>query len=247
VRLIDTHAHLGFHELDRNRAEAIARAAKGEVAVIDCSLTPKEFRTILGFKETYKGLYFTIGCTPYHLDDFEVQYELMQANADKIVAVGEIGLDYYWVKDEPCRSKERENFVKLLSLAKGLDKPVLIHSRNAEKHALDILKKERVEKAIMHCFSGYLEDALRAIDMGYLVSIPTNVTLSKQKQEFAQKLPLESIVLETDAPYLSPEPGKQNEPVNVIKSARKIAELRGVGFEEVCSATTRNARGFFKI
>jgi len=104
-----------------------------------------------------------------------------------------------------------------------------------------------VEKAIMHCFSGYLEDALRAIDMGYLVSIPTNVTLSKQKQEFAQKLPLESIVLETDAPYLSPEPGKQNEPVNVIKSARKIAELRGVGFEEVCSATTRNARGFFKI
>jgi TatD DNase family protein len=247
VKLIDTHAHLGFHEFDKNRAEAIARAAREGVGIIDCSLTPKEFQTIAGFKDTYKDLYFTIGCTPYHLDDFDTQYKLMQDNADKIVAVGEIGLDYYWVKDEASREKEKENFLKLIALAKDLNKPVLIHSRNAEKQALDILKNERVEKAIMHCFSGYLEDALHAIDMGYLVSIPTNVTLSKQKQEFAQRLPLESLVLETDAPYLSPEPGKQNEPVNVIKSARKIAELRGISFEEVCSVTTKNAKSFFGI
>ncbi len=243
MKLIDTHAHLDFPEFDRNRAEVIARASKEGVGIINCLLTPEGLAKIEKFKE----LYLTIGCCPYRFSDYEPQWGMLQEHVGKAVAVGEIGLDYHWVKDPQGRDREKENFLKLLRFAREHGKPVLIHSRNAESQALDILEKERVEKAAMHCFSGTLEEAQRAIKMGYLVSIPTNVVLSKQKQEFAQKLPLESLILETDAPYLSPDPGKINEPVNVIKSARKIAELRKTSFEEVCSVTTKNAREFFRI
>jgi TatD DNase family protein len=176
-----------------------------------------------------------------------MQYELIKDNIDDIVAVGEIGLDYYWIKDPREREIEQKNFIKLLELAKQHDKPVLIHSRNAEKAALDILKKQGIEKATMHCFSGSQEDAMRAIDMGYPISIPTNISRSKQKQDFAKEFPLESIVLETDAPYLAPEPKTVNEPMNVIKTAQTIAELRGIEIEEVSKATTKNARDFFSI
>jgi TatD DNase family protein len=142
---------------------------------------------------------------------------------------------------------EQQNFPKLLELAKENEKPVLVHSRNAEKPALDILEKEGIERAIMHCFSGSLEDAMRAIDLGYPISIPTNISRSKQKQDFARKIPLDSIVLETDAPYLAPEPKTLNEPINVIKSAQKIAELKSVELDEVARITTKNAKAFFGI
>lgn len=243
MKLIDTHAHLDFPEFDRNRAEVIARASKEGISIINCLLTPEGLAKIEPFKE----LYLTIGCCPYRFDEYEPQWGMLREHVGKAVAVGEIGLDYYWIKDLQGRDREKENFLKLIEFAREHGKPVLIHSRNAEKQALDVLEKERVENAVMHCFSGTLEDAQRAIKMGYLISIPTNVVLSKQKQEFAQKLPLESIILETDAPYLSPEPGKLNEPANVIISARKIAEIKKISFEDVCSVTTKNARRFFGI
>jgi TatD DNase family protein len=243
VKLIDTHAHLDFPEFDKSRADVIARAEKAGVGIINCLLDPKG----LPKTEKFKEIRFTIGCCPYRFDEYERQWKMLQEHVDKAIAVGEIGLDYYWVKDQQGRDREKENFLRLLKFAREHGKPVLIHSRNAEKQALDILEKERVEKAIMHCFSGTMEDAKRAIDLGYPISIPTNVVLSKQKQDFAQKLPLESLVLETDSPYLSPERGKLNEPANVAISARKIADLRKIGFDEVCSVTTKTARGFFKI
>lgn len=243
MKLLDTHTHLDFPEFDKNRADVIARARKEGVGIIDSCLSPEGFEKVRGFKE----LYLMIGCCPYRFTDFEPQWALVNAHIDDIIGVGEMGLDYYWVKDQAGRDKEITNFLRFLRLAKERDKPVLIHSRNAEKQALDILEKEKIDKAIMHCFSGSMSDAMRAIKLGYLVSIPTNVMISRQKQEFAQKLPLESLVLETDAPYLSPEQGQINEPVNVVKSAQKIAELKGIEFKEVCSVTTKNAREFFKI
>jgi len=242
VKLIDTHAHLDFAEFDSNREAVIARATKEGVGIVNCSLNREGWDKVKGL-----DLYHSIGSTPYHLEDFVPQYKLIDENADKIVAVGEIGLDYHWIKEKEKREQEVDNFLKLLKLAKEIDKPVLIHSRNAEKPALDILEKERVEKAIMHCFSGSMEEALRAIDLGYLISIPTNLVRSKQKQEFATKLPLDSIILETDAPYLSPEPDTVNEPVNVVQSARKIAELREIPLEEVEKTTTKTAKEFFRI
>lgn len=242
MKLIDTHAHLDFPDFDKDRREVIERARNKEIAVLNCSLDAKGWEKIREFKE----LYFSIGCTPYHLEDFDRQHSLMLDNMTKIVAVGEIGLDYYWVKEPDKRDREKENFVRFLKLAKEHDKPVIIHSRNAESPALDILQKEDIAKAIMHCFSGTLAEAERAIDLGYLISIPTNIGKSKQKQELAKKLPLERILLETDAPYLAPEPGR-NEPINIINSARRIAEIKGLDFEDVAKTTTRNARELLKI
>jgi len=234
---------LDFTEFDNNRKEVISRATNEGVSIVNCSLKPESFEKVKGFKE----LYHSIGCSPFRLEEFEIQYKLIVENADLIIAVGEIGLDYHWVKETDGRNKEKEYFKKLLKLAKEIDKPVLIHSRNAEKVALDILEEQRVEKAIMHCFSGTMDDALRAIDFGYLISIPTNIKRSKQKQGFAKKLPLDSIILETDAPYLAPEPDTINEPVNIVQSARKIAQLKGIEYEEVAKTTTKSARNFFKI
>jgi len=242
VKLIDTHAHVGFPELLNDIEAVIARADKEGVTIVNCCLSPQELEATQKFKK----LYLSIGCTPYRLQDFGTQYKLIRDNIDDLVVVGEIGLDYHWVKETEGREKEKENFLKLLELAKEYDKPVLIHSRNAERPALDILEKSGA-RAIMHCFSGSLQEAERAIGLGYLISIPTNVARSKQKQEFARKLPLESIVLETDAPYLAPEPKAVNEPANIVHSARTIAELRGIKFEEVASQTTKNAREFFGI
>jgi len=243
VELIDTHAHLDMPQFDKNREKVIENATREGIGIISCSLDPKGWEKVKGFKE----LYHTIGCCPYHFPDYEPQYKLLQENVDDIIAVGEIGLDYYWVKEAPKREKEQKNFIKLLNFAKEHDKPVIIHSRNAEKQALEILKKERVEKALMHCFSGSLDHAKQAIDLGYPISIPTNIVTSKQKQEFAQKLPLESIVLETDAPYLAPEPRTLNVPNNVKKSAELIAQLRELEYKEVAKTTTKNTKEFFRI
>jgi TatD DNase family protein len=242
MRFIDTHVHLDFPEFDKNRKEVIARAVRGDVGIINSCLDKKGFELMRGFKEVF----LTIGCTPYELEDFQPQYELIRAHMDDIIAVGEVGLDYYWVKEEPRRARERENLLKFMDLAKEHDKPLVIHSRNAEKPCLDLLEKSDV-RALMHCFSGSMGEAARAIDLGYPISIPANINRSKQKQEFARSLPLDSLVLETDAPYLAPDPGSINEPINVIKSAALIAELRGVGIDEVARVTTKNAREFFGI
>jgi TatD DNase family protein len=243
MKLIDTHAHLDFPEFDKTRAEVIKRAEKEEVGIINCFLEADGIPKL----EQFKDIFWTIGCCPYRFEDYNPQYKLIEENMDKILAVGEIGLDYYWVKDSEKREKEKENFRTLLKLAKDKDKPVLVHSRNAEKHALDMLEEEKVEKAIMHCFSGSMQDAERALDMGYLISIPTNIARSKQKQKFGKRFPLDSIVLETDAPYLALEPDNTNEPINIIKSAQKIADLRGIEYTEVARQTTKNAKAFFGI
>ncbi len=247
MRLIDTHAHVNFPEFDKTRKEVVERADREGVGIVDCCLDAKGWAKIEPFQKHFEELFITIGCTPYNLQDFDTQYRLIREHADRIVAVGEIGLDYYWVKEQNGRAAEKENFLKLLALAKELDKPVLIHSRNAESPAMGILEKQGFEKVIMHCFSGTWEEAKRAIDLGYLISIPTNVTRSEQKQDLAKRVPLESIVLETDAPYLAPEPRTVNEPANVVISAKKIAALKGISFEDVARQTTKNARGLFRI
>jgi TatD DNase family protein len=243
MKLIDTHTHLDFPEFDNSRDGVIERAREKDIAIINCFLDPGGIPKM----QEYGGVFWTIGCCPYRFEDYSPQLHLIGEHMDKIIAIGEIGLDYHWVKEKDNRELEQLQFRRLISLAKEHEKPVLIHSRNAEKPCLEILEDEGVEKAIMHCFSGSRDEGMRALDNGYLISIPTNVIFSKQKQAFAKEFPLESLVLETDSPYLAPEPKAVNEPVNVIKSANKIAQIKGIEYEEVAKQTTKNARKFFGI
>ncbi len=246
MELVDTHAHLDFPEFDDELEEVIARAEERGVKIVNSFLDRGGFERVGSLLEK-RGVYFCVGCTPYHPEDFEAQYKLMVETIEDSVGIGEIGLDYYWVKDATGRKREEENFRKFLKLAREYDKPVVIHSRNAEKRALEVMEEERIERAIMHCFSGSLDIGKKAVMMGYLISIPTTVVFSKQKQEFARELPLESIVLETDSPYLAPVKGERNEPSNVALSAEKIAEIRGISVGEVAKTTTRNAKRLFGI
>jgi len=248
TRLVDTHAHLDFPEFDTSREDVLARAKKADITIVNCLLNPEGLRKIAPYLDKF-DIRISIGATPYNLEPgyFESQMDMMNENRDSLVAIGEVGLDYHWVKDKDGREKEQENFLKVIELAKRLDKPLLIHSRNSEKPCLDLLEAEEAKKVVMHCFSGSLNEALRAVELGYLISIPTNIVRSRQKQELAKELPLESIVLETDAPYLAPEPDAINEPVNVRITASKIAGIKRLDLGVVAEQTTKNACQFFGL
>lgn len=243
MELIDTHAHLDFPQFDDNRDDVILDAKRQGVTIINSCLSREGFNTMKGYSE----ILLTIGCCPYRFDEFAPQYELISKERKSLIAVGEIGLDYYWIKDATKREQEHKNFISLLKLSKEISKPVIIHSRNAEKKALEIMADEKIEQAIMHCFSGSMSEAEEAVDRGYLISIPTNIVNSKQKQKFAKKIPLENIVLETDAPYLSPISNTINIPSNVSISAAKIAEISSIEIDEVARVTTENAKKMLDI
>jgi TatD DNase family protein len=244
--LVDTHCHLSFPQFDPDRDDILDRA--GDMIIVDSQVNPSQYCRSLELSAKYPRVFSTLGFGAGDLDgkSFELAKNLVRENQEKIVGLGEVGLDYYWVKDEAGRAVEKEHFTQMLELAGELDLPVIIHSRDAEGDVINILK-EANQKAIMHCFSGSVEQAGEAADMGCLISIPTNIAYNKSRQKMAKSLPLESMVLETDAPYLSPVLKTRNEPANIRVSAEKIAEIKGIQFEAVAQATTENAMRFLRI
>lgn len=247
-RLFDVHCHLGFPDFDRDRNEVVERASAGGIAIVNSSVSPEEVGKALEISESYKNMYWTLGLSAAETDSRKVDDTItaVMQNRSSIIGIGEVGLDYYWVKDEKLRGEERVNFGRFIQLSKELDLPLVVHSRNTEEDCLNMLE-EQGKNALMHCFSGTLEQAKRALKLGCLISIPTNIAYSRQKQELVSALPLESIVLETDAPYLAPTPKTRNEPVNVKLSVEKIAEIKKTSKEEVTLKTTENAMKFFRI
>jgi TatD DNase family protein len=186
--------------------------------------------------------------TPSDLDEenFIRTKKLVRENRGRVVGLGEVGLDYYWVKEESGWLVEKRNFIEFIGLAKGLGMPLVVHSRAAESACINILEEHKTS-AIMHCFSGTIEEAKRAVGFGCLISIPTNVTYVGKRQKLVKALPLTSIVLETDAPYLAPVKGERNEPANVKAAVEKVAELKGLDASEVEDVTTENALNYFKL
>jgi len=246
--LFDVHCHLSFPQFDIDRKEVIKRAIQQGIKMINASVSVEEIPKARELASKHEDVYWTLGLSASETDQQKVEetIQAIRTNKDKIIGIGEVGLDYCWIKDVKLRELERKNFEKFIQLAVELGLPLVVHSRDAEEDCISMLAKHG-KKALLHCFSGTIEQAEKAIKFGCLISIPANVAHSKQKQNLAEKLPLESIVLETDAPYLSPTPKTRNEPVNIKKSVEKIAELRKVNAEEVEKATTENAKGFFKV
>mgnify|MGYP004710148411 FL=1 len=203
------------------------------------------------FVEKYKNLYACIGYHPEVSNkivekDYETLEEMVKNNP-KIVAIGEIGLDYYWNKNN--KDKQREVFCKQLEIAEKLKLPVVIHSRDSINETYEILKKYKVS-GVIHCFSGSLEMAKKFISLGFLLGIGGVVTFKNSKLfEVIEKLELTNIVLETDSPYLTPEPnrGKTNESSNIFYIAQKIAEIKNISLENVAKITTENAIRTFDL
>ena len=251
---IDTHAHLYDERYNDDRAEMIARAAEAGVAqIISMSDTMAASAQVVADAEQYPTLYAAVGVHPESacvLTDAERTQLLTWAKHPKVVAIGEIGLDYYWEKDPQVRAVQRELFVTQLGIARAAGLPVCIHDREAHGDTLAILQAEgRDLTGVLHCYSGSLETARELWKLGYYIGIDGPLTFKNAGKlpAIVREAPQDKLLIETDSPYLAPVPkrGKRNEPAYVTFVAAKIAELRGESVEEVARYTTENARRLY--
>jgi TatD DNase family protein len=253
ARLIDTHAHLHSAAFDDDRTAVLERAtAAGVTRIVEIGYDIPSSRAALALAEQHEQLYAVVGVQPNHAaqlppDWLDTVRELAQH--PRVVAIGEIGLDYYW-QEVPQAEQERV-FRAQLALARDLRLPVVIHSRDAEADTVRVLNDAaRGQPGIMHSFSGDWDYAAACLDVGFLLSFSGPVTFKKAQDlhEVARRAPLDRILVETDCPYLSPHPqrGKRNEPARVRLVAERVAELRGITLEELAAVVWTNAGHIFR-
>ena len=246
--LVDTHCHI-FREYYDDIDEVIARAKEaGLKAIIVNGVDRKSNEEVLELVKKYDIVYGTLGIQPEEVEkcnDDDILFIEEHINDDKIIAVGEIGLDYHYECDKELQKKV---FLKQLEIARKYNKPVIIHSRDCINETYNILKDYNL-KGIMHCYSGSVEMARMFNKIGFLLGIGGIATFKNAVKvvEVIKEIDLEYIVVETDSPYLSPEPyrGKKNEPVNAKIIMEKIASLKGLGYNEVCDAVSSNISSLF--
>lgn len=253
--LFDTHAHLEDERFDEDREQLIEELPeKGVAYVVNVGSTLETSRMSVELAARYPFIYAAVGVHPHEVSQMSSRdlatLEAM-ATGQKVVAIGEIGLDYYY--DFSPRELQREWFARQIDLAYSLGLPIIIHDREAHADVLDILKakKDRIVGGVMHCYSGSWEMAKDFMDLGLYISLGGPVTFKNAKRpvEVAQKIPLDRLVIETDSPYLAPTPhrGKRNNPAYVGLVAQRIAEIRGMSFEEIAEITLNNAKKLFRI
>lgn len=253
--LIDTHAHLDMKDFDKDRQETLERALKGGIThIITIGTDLSSSLRALELAARHDFVYASVGYHPHNASNMDPQLikELEGLSSEpKVVAWGEIGLDFYRGYSPP--DAQMEAFKRQLEMAMDLDLPVIIHDREAHKELLKVLEQmgRDMHKGVIHCFSGDYDLATGLIDMGYHISIPGTVTYKKalQVQEVASRIPLERMLVETDAPFLAPVPyrGRRNEPLFVTHTAQKIAELRHMDFQELALQTSENAKRVFDL
>jgi len=253
TNLIDTHCHLDFPEFNEDRPEVIQRAKEeGLSYIINIGSSIEGSRKSVDLSKEYDFIYASVGIHPHGADKVgEKQIGILKelAHNPKVVAIGEIGLDYY--RNYSKTENQKSLFLDLIKLAKNLGLPVVIHNRQAESDVLKVLKEAMPIQAVIHCFSAdekFLQDIL---ELGFFVSYTCNITYKKAQnlRDLVKKTPLDRIFLETDAPYLPPEGfrGKRNEPFWVKRLADEIAKIKNTTAEEVAKITTHNAKAFFKL
>lgn len=243
---IDTHCHLSYEDYDN-----LDEVVKNIDIAITSGTNDETNKEVLDVVSKYNNIYGTLGFHPEDIDKFnDNSLNIIESNLnnEKIVAIGEIGLDYYWVKDN--KEEQKELLRKQMKIAEKYNMPVIIHSREAALDTYEILKDYKV-KGTIHCFSYSYEMAEKFIKLGYKIGIGGVVTFknSKKLQDIVEKISLEDILLETDSPYLSPEPlrGKKNVPYNTYYVAKKTAEIKNVNINEVLTITSNNAIELFDL
>jgi TatD DNase family protein len=252
--LFDSHAHIDDEKFDADRDQVIERAFEnGVTGIINVGACMASSARSVALTQKYESVYAAVGIHPHDAKDaLETDYDqLVQwTTLDKVVAIGEIGLDYYY--DLSPRDIQRSVFIRQLDVARQTGKPFIIHDRDAHGEVLDILKKEaKGIKGVLHCFSGSLEMAREVIKMGWYISIAGPVTFKNAAKlpEIVAQAPLERLLVETDSPYLTPHPyrGKRNEPAYVRLVAEQVAGLRGMELDALAAATRENIRNLFNI
>lgn len=251
--LIDTHCHLDFPVFDLDRDQVIRRALDAGINYfINIGATLESSTASCSLAQKYPEIYATVGVHPHDADTFDCKTEarLRQlASEKKVVAIGETGLDYY--RNLSGKENQKQAFLKQVTLARDLDLPVVVHCRLAEEETLQILKAALPLRAVVHCFSGdkiFLEKCLAC---GFLISYTCNITYKKASalRTMVSLTPLDRLMLETDAPYLSPEGfrGQRNESAQIKLLSTEVSRIKGVSFGEIADQTTKNAKDFFKL
>lgn len=255
VAFIDTHVHLNADQYDDDLQQVIDRALEAKVEkMVVIGFDRKTIERAMALANQYDFIYAVIGWHPVDAIDCTEQdlawIEELAAHP-KVVGIGETGLDYYW--DKSPKDVQQFWFRKQIKLAQKLNLPIIIHNRDATGDVVRILREENAATVggIMHCFGGSVETARECIDMNFMISLGGPVTFknARQPKEVAKEIPLEHLLIETDAPYLAPHPyrGKRNEPCYVSLVAEEIARQKELSLEEVANATTANAIRFFKL
>ncbi|MEK7603876.1 MAG: TatD family hydrolase [Patescibacteria group bacterium] len=254
--IFDTHCHPQFPQYDKDREEIIRRASDEEVSIICVGTDLKTSEEGITLAQKYKNMWATIGIHPNNLDEFNGigDYEKL-LKQDKVIAIGEVGLDYYRTSEIEKQKIQKEVFEQFINLAIKHKKPMVLHFRDsskgsagrAHKDALEILPKDIA--GVSHSFTGNLTEAKEYVNRGMYLGFNGIITFARQYDEVVKYAPLENILLETDAPYLTPEPyrGQRNEPLYVIEVAKKVAELKNISIDEVIIKTTQNVINLFKI
>ncbi len=243
--LTDTHAHICDASFDHDRRAVLERAGvSGIKAIIAVGEDHRDARRNLILSEEFPIIKPAAGLYPTHLDldAAEEMASFIRGHHYRLSAIGEVGLDFWVVKEEEQKELQKEIFSRFIQLSLELDLPLNVHSRSAGHHTLKLLLDSNAKRVQMHAFDGKASYALPGVEAGYFFSIPPSVIRSPQKQRLVKNLPLECLLLETDSPVLGPEPKIRNEPANLSIGARAIAEIKGLPLESVLKAVRENTR-----
>ena len=261
IELIDSHAHLDDEKFDNDREEIISKIKDAGIKnFITAGYSLGSSKKAVELAEKYDFIYATCGISPNDIPQDEEKMwkqiseieKMMKKQKNKVVAIGEIGLDYYWEKDEKMRELQRKAFIKQIELANKLKLPIVIHTREAIMDTLEILKQNLVDKkGVFHCCPQNRELIKEGLKLGFYISFAGPITFksSKNAEEMINLVPDNRILIETDSPYLAPEPvrGTRNDCRNVKYIAEKIAKAKNISLEEVAKITTQNVRELFNI
>jgi TatD DNase family protein len=270
--LVDTHAHLNFKDFDSDRDEIIGRCLdpsnpSGQVWLINIGVNYKTSQEVIEIAQKYeKGVYATVALHPHDVtgydkrekEEFDYDKFLALAKNKKVVAIGETGLDYEFCEnDEKAQKLQQEIFIKHLELAKEVNKPIVVHSRRTFPEILQLISNFNTAnfqlRGVLHCYMGRWSYAEEYLELGFYLSFTGLITYARDYNKVIKNMPLDRILIETDAPYLAPEPIRKqgeivrNTPENVKYVAEKIAEIKGVSFDEVAKQITQNAKELFGI
>lgn len=257
MNLFDNHAHLDDEKFNEDREKMIEEIHKELKGFISAGYSLEGSKKAIELSNKYDFIYATCGISPNDIPQTEEELWIMLSqiedfakNNNKVVAIGEIGLDYYWEKDEKRRELQRKAFIKQIELANKLELPIVIHTREAVMDTLQILKENKVEnKGVFHCCPLNRELVKEGLKLGFYISFAGPVTFknSKNANEIVTMVPNDRMLIETDSPYLSPEPfrGRRNDPRNVKYIAQKIADIKGLKLEDVANITYENVKKIY--
>lgn len=243
LNLTDTHAHICDDAFESDLDAVIERAKlSGVKKIISVGEDIEDARRNLKLAGRFPAIQPAAGLYPTHLelDDAEEMMRFIRANQDRLCAIGEVGLDFWVVKEDESRGIQKEIFAGFIKLSNELNLPLNVHSRSAGRYALKLLKDYNAKKVQMHAFDGKASYAMSGVEAGYLFSIPPSVLRSRQKQKLVKILPVDSLLLETDSPVLGPDPKSRNEPANLPVSARAIADIKELPLEEILEVVEIN-------